>query len=53
MIFTKAARIAKGKDISGKAGIEVHTSSHMKDDRHGQGSEYLTTFSVFGLSSGN
>lgn len=58
MIFTKAAKqilscFPTGKDISGKAGIEVHTSSTMKDDRHGQGREYLTTFSVLGLSSGN
>lgn len=53
MIFIKAAGIANGKDISGKAEIEVHTSSHMKDDRHGQGSEYLATLSVFGLRSGN
>lgn len=56
MIFTKAAKqilshFPKGKDISGKVGIEVHTSSPLKDDRHGQGNEYLTTFSTLGLNS--
>lgn len=37
MIFIRAAKqirscFPKGKDISGKAGIEVHTSSLMKND---------------------
>lgn len=58
MIFTKAAEqilscFPRGKDISGKAGIEVHARSPMKDDKHGQGRDYLTTSSVIGLSSGN
>lgn len=58
MSFTKAAKqilscFPKGKVISGKSGIEVHTSSTMKEDRNGEEREYLTTFSFLGLISGN